>query len=71
MARRSCPQDPWTRRACLTADGALTGAGVYTTGGAVPRIHLDSNDPRTSSDVSGDRPLTRMEPPTTKARTPR
>eukprot|EP00969_Alexandrium_andersonii_P329882 14578433-Alexandrium_andersonii.AAC.1 len=70
MARRSCPQEPWIRRACLAAVGALTGDGVYTTGGAVPLIHLASREPRMSSEVSGDRPLTKSESPTTNARTP-
>eukprot|EP00969_Alexandrium_andersonii_P239609 10577275-Alexandrium_andersonii.AAC.1 len=52
-------------------DGASTGAGEKTIGGAVPRIHRDRSAPRMSSEVSGVRPLTKTASPTTKARTPR
>eukprot|EP00969_Alexandrium_andersonii_P067996 2999444-Alexandrium_andersonii.AAC.1 len=71
IARRCCPQEPCTRRTCLAAVGESTGAGLNTTGGAVPRIHLASREPRTSSDVSGARPLTKSESPTTNVRIPR
>eukprot|EP00969_Alexandrium_andersonii_P302148 13356344-Alexandrium_andersonii.AAC.1 len=59
MARRSCLDAPLIKRACLAAEGESTGAGVYTTGGAVVRIHLAREEPRMASEASGVKPLTK------------
>eukprot|EP00969_Alexandrium_andersonii_P106738 4708558-Alexandrium_andersonii.AAC.2 len=71
MMRRSCPFAPCMSRTWRMAEGASTGAGEKTTGGAVPRIQRDKSVPSMSSEVSGGNPLTKTASPTTNERTPR